>query len=121
MVGSKGHDTVSAGGHPAVHAERGRNIAGQVTIVAVKSLDGVIWLRHEGLHLHIGGRHQSAGHAVQVDTLVPLIDVVGIQIRRLTVRAHQSGLDLQRPFQLWRQCFPAFRSSAQDPQTCLRG
>ena len=121
MVGNKGHDTVSAGGHPAVHAERGRNIAGQVTIVAVKSLDGVIWLRHEGLHLHIGGRHQGTGYAVQVDTLIPLIDMEGIQIRRLTVRAHQSGLDLQRPFQLRRQCFPSFRSSAQDPQTCLRG
>ena len=121
MVGSKGHDTVSAGGHPAVHAERGRNIAGQVTIVAVKSLDGVIRLRHEGLHLHIGGRHQGTGYAVQVDTLIPLIDMEGIQIRRLTVRAHQSGLDLQRPFQLRRQCFPSFRSSAQDPQTCLRG
>ena len=121
MVGSKGHDTVSAGGHPAVRAERGRNIAGQVTIVAVKSLDGVIWLRHEGLHLHIGGRHQGTGYAVQVNALIPLVDMECVQIRRLSVRAHQSGLDLQRPFQLRRQSFSAFRSSAQDPQACLRG
>ena len=121
MVGSKGHDTVSAGGHPAVHAERGRNIAGQVTIVAVKSLDGVIRLRHEGLHLHIGGRHQGTGYAVQVNALIPLVYMECVQIRRLSVRAHQSGLDLQRPFQLRRQSFSAFRSSAQDPQTCLRG
>ena len=121
MVGSKGHDTVSAGRHSAVDSERGSDITGQVTIIAVKPLDGIIRLRHEGLHLHIGGCHQSAGHAVQVDTLVPLIDMEGIQICGLTVRAHQSGLDLQRPFQLRRQCFPTFRSSAQDPQTCLRG
>ena len=45
-------------------------------------------------------------------TLVPLIDMKGIQIRRLPVRAHQPGLDLQSPSQLRRQCFPAFRSSA---------
>ena len=112
MVGSKGHDTVPASGHPAVHAERGSDIAGQVTIIAVKTLNDFIRLRHEGLHLHIGGRHQSAGHTVQVDTLVPLIDMEGIQIRRLPVRAHQPGLDLQSPFQLRRQCFPTFRSSA---------
>lgn len=76
MVGSKGHDTVSAGGHPAVHAEGCGNITGQVTIVTVKALDGVIRLRHEGLHLHIGGCHQGTGHTVQVDALVPLVDMV---------------------------------------------
>lgn len=73
------------------------------------------------VRIDIGGCHQGTGHTVQVDTLVPLIDMKGIQIRRLPVRAHQPGLDLQSPSQLRRQCFPAFRSSAQDPQACLRG
>lgn len=74
-----------------------------------------------GQTLSIGGRHQGTGYAVQVNALIPLVDMEGVQIRRLSVRAHQSGLDLQRPFQLRRQSFSAFRSSAQDPQTCLRG
>ena len=76
LIGGKGHDAVSAGGHPTVDAERGRYIACQVAVVAVKALHSFVRLRHEGLHLHIRRCQQCAGHAVQVDALVSLVDVV---------------------------------------------
>ena len=76
LIGGKGHDAIPAGGHPAVDAECGRHIAGQVAVVAVKALRSFVRLRHEGLHLHIGGCHQRARYAVQVDALIPLVDVV---------------------------------------------
>ena len=60
LIGGKSHDSVSPGGHPAVDAERGRYIAGQVAVEAVKTLHSIVRLRHEGLHLHIGGCHQRA-------------------------------------------------------------
>ena len=60
----------------------------------------------EAVVTHLGPQNGAFG------TLVPLIDMEGLQIRRLPVRAHQPGLDLQSPFQLRRQCFPTFRSSA---------
>ena len=76
LIGGKGHDAIPAGGHPTVDAERGRYIAGQIAVVAVKALHSIVRLRHEGLHLHIRRCQQCAGHAVQVDALVPLVDVV---------------------------------------------
>ena len=60
LIGGKGHDSVSSSRHPAVDAERGCYIACQVAVVAVKALHSFIRLRHEGLHLHIGGCHQRA-------------------------------------------------------------
>ena len=76
LIGGKGHDAIPAGGHPTVDAERGRYIAGQVAVEAVKTLHSIVRLRHEGLHLHIRRCQQCAGHAVQVDALVSLVDVV---------------------------------------------
>ena len=61
-----------------------------------------IRLRHEGLHLHIGGRHQRTGHAVQINALISLVDMIGIQSGWLAVRSHKSCLYLQRTRQLWR-------------------
>ena len=60
LIGGKGHDAVSAGGHPTVDAERGRYIAGQVAVEAVKTLHSIVRLRHEGLHLHIRRCQQCA-------------------------------------------------------------
>ena len=60
LIGGKGHDAVSSGGHPAVDAERGGYIAGQVAVVAVKALNSFIRLCHEGLHLHIRRCQQCA-------------------------------------------------------------
>ena len=60
LIGGKGHDAISAGGHPAVDAERGRYIAGQVAVEAVKTLHSIVRLRHEGLHLHIRRCQQCA-------------------------------------------------------------
>ena len=64
LIGGESHDPVSAGRHSAVDSERSRYITGQVTVVAVKTLNGFIRLRHKGLHLHIVGRHQSTRHTV---------------------------------------------------------
>ena len=58
LIGGKGHDAIPAGGHPTVDAERGRYIAGQVAVEAVKALHGFVRLCHEGLHLHISCCHQ---------------------------------------------------------------
>ena len=60
MIGGKSHDSVSPSGHPTVDAERGGYIACQVAVVAVKALNSFVRLRHEGLHLHIGGCRQRA-------------------------------------------------------------
>ena len=76
LIGGKGHDAISSSRHPAVDAERGRYIAGQIAVVAVKTLHSIVRLRHEGLHLHIRRCQQCAGHTVQVDALIPLVDVV---------------------------------------------
>ena len=76
LIGGKGHDAIPAGGHPTVDAERGRYIAGQVAVEAVKALHSFVRLRHKGLHLHIRCCQQCAGHTVQVDALVSLVDVV---------------------------------------------
>ena len=121
LIGGESHDPVPAGGHSAVDSERSCYIAGQVTVVAVKALNGFIRLRYEGLHLHIVGRHQSTGHTVQVDALVPLVDMKCLQIRRLAVRLHKPRLDLQRTRQFLRQFFAALKSAAQDAHTgCFR-
>ena len=117
LIGGESHDPVPAGRHPTVDTESGCYIAGQVTVVAVKALNGFIRLRHEGLHLHIVGRHQSTGHTVQVDALVPLVDMKCLQVGRLTVRLHEPRLDLQRTRQLLRQCFAALKGAAQDAYT----
>ena len=58
LIGGKSHNSISSGGHPTVDAERGGYIAGQIVVVAVKALHSFVRLRHEGLHLHIGGCHQ---------------------------------------------------------------
>ena len=60
LIGGKGHDAIPAGGHPTVDAERGRYIAGQVAVEAVKTLHSIVRLRHEGLHLHIRRCQQCA-------------------------------------------------------------
>ena len=57
---------------------------------------------------------------MQVDALVPLVDVIGIYIRDLTVRECKTRLDLQCPFQLPRQRFAPFKRPAQYPHASLR-
>ena len=121
LVGGKGHDSVSSSGHPAVDAERGRYIASQITVIAVKALRGSIWLCHEGLHLHIGGCHQRTGHAVQVNALIALVHMKCLKVSRLAVRLHEPRLDLQRTRQHLRQLLASLKGAAQDAQTgCFR-
>ena len=36
----------------------------------------------KGLHLHIAGRHQRPGNAMQVDAFIPLVDVVCFHLPR---------------------------------------
>ena len=37
-------------------------------------------LHNEGLHLVVPGRHQRTGYTIQVDPLIPLVDVVGFRL-----------------------------------------
>ena len=120
--GNRLEQTVSACGHPAVYAKRCRNIAGQIAIVPIKAFHIIlVWLCDKGLHLHIVSGHQGAGHSVQVDTLIPLVDMVRFQLGRIAVRWSDSGLDFQRPFELLWELFPTFKGSAQDTQAGFPG
>ena len=73
-----------------------------------------IRLGDEGLHLHIAGRHQRSGYAVKVDPLVSLVDMVGFQFRGSAIRQNETGLNLQRPLQLFRKFLSPFNGSTQD-------
>ena len=51
---------------------------------------------------------------MQVDALIPLVDMECVQIGGLTVRAHEPRLNSQCPFQLLRQFLAALKGSAQN-------
>ena len=59
--------------------------------------------RHERLHLQIGGRHQRPRRIAQVDTLVPLVDMVRLDkphLRQYYQIDHpQAALHFQRQLQ----------------------
>lgn len=85
--GNRLDKTVAAGGHPAVHAQGGRDRAGQVTVIAIESLDSrIVRLGYKGLHLHIVGRHQGAGNSVQIDAFITLVDMVRLQRGGFAIR-----------------------------------
>ena len=117
LVRGEGQDPIPAGGHPAIHAEGRCHISGQISVISVEALYDLLRLRDKGLHLHIAGRHQSAGHAVQVDALVPLVDVVGFRLRRGIMSSRQARLYLERHLQFLRKVFPSNLCSAQDTHT----
>lgn len=69
LVGGKSNDAIPPCGHSAVASKGGRNISGQVSIAAIEALC------HKGLHLHIGGSHESPGHTPQVYGFLSLVYV----------------------------------------------
>ena len=114
--------SIAAGRHSAVHTEGSGYISSQVTVVSVEALCAIfVRLCDKGLHLHIAGRHQRTGHTVEIDALVTLIDVIGFQLRGLTIGRHNTRLDLQRPLELFREFLASLRGSAQDTQAGFLG
>ena len=76
--------------------------------------------RHERLHLQIGGRHQRPRRIAQVDTLVPLVDMVRLDkphLRQYYQIDHpQAALHFQRQLQRCRQLLPALPRSTENAQ-----
>jgi hypothetical protein len=95
------NESVPAGGHSTVDTQCRRLVTGQVAVVAIEA-HGLLRLCHKGLHLHICGSHKRPGYFTKVNTLIPLVDVIGFQaaVRSRdsdkTRLRHQSTLELQR-------------------------
>ena len=122
LVGGKSHNPVSAGGHPTVDAESRRNIACQVAVVTVKAFHYGFRLCDEGLHLHIGGRHQRTGYLAEINSLVALIDMIGadltVKYRQHSLRQlTQTALELQGELQAKGQFFPTPQGAPEDSTT----
>lgn len=70
----------------------------------------------ESLHLHITGRHQSARHAMQIDTLISLVNMVRLHLPDPLVRREKSRLYHEGRLELRRQFLASFARSPQDTQ-----
>ena len=58
---------------------------------------------------------------MQVDALVTLIDVIGFQLRGLTIGWSDARLYFQSPLEFFRKFFSSLRGSAQDAQAGFLG
>lgn len=88
------HDTVSPSRRSAVGTKRIRHIAGSASMFTVNAhrqwckiianINSAVraGLCDKGLHLHVLRCHQSTRQTTQVDSLVALIDMIGLTYRR---------------------------------------
>ena len=107
--------------HPRLRTQRAGFISQITDFIPLVCRKSHRCARHERLHLQIGGRHQRPRRIAQVDTLVPLVDMVRLDkphLRQYYQIDHpQAALHFQRQFQRCRQLLPALPRSTENTQT----